>query len=157
ESKNTQDEGGCQRGQRHIATDRYDSEPDQQRGERRARQQHADRTRCRGHSFAAAESQINRVQMPQESRRRRRYRQSIRRQLRFVRGAPPLRQHSRQSALGEVEQEDEDAKWPSQYAANVGGADVATTLLQNVHAAPARNQIAEGNRASEIGKERGYD
>ena len=39
-----------------------------------------------------------------------------------------------QRPLGEVEHEDQDAEAPPQHAADVGGADVAAALLEDVDA-----------------------
>jgi hypothetical protein len=150
ETHNAQDRGSGQRRQRHVATSKDDGEPNQKRDQGWSRQQHADRARRRGHALAAAKMQINRVEMSQKRRHRRCHRQTIRRQFQRVRCGPPFRCQRRYSALGEIEQKNEDAERPPQHPTDIGSADVAAALFQNVHAAPTRDQIAERNGAGEI-------
>src|ERR1700687_2085601 len=67
----------------------------------------------------------------------------------------PGRQRRRYRSLGKIKNENNDAKASSQNAPYVGGADVAAALVQDIYAPAKRDEIAERDRAQEIGGDQG--
>ena len=65
------------------------------------------------------------------------------------------RRRDRAGPLGEIESEDEGAESSAEDSTDVGGADVAAAVFEDVDAAHAREEIAEGDRSDEIGGEHG--
>src|SRR5262249_40677702 len=72
---------------------------------------------------------------------------------------PPLRDPASQDhgnrSLSDIQDEHQDPVTPAQYPTNVGGADVAAPLAEDIDAAPARNQVTEGNGTDEIRSQNG--
>ena len=132
---------------------RHDQDsPDGQADESRDRQQHGDRAAAGRHPFAAAESKVHGEEVAEKRRQPGRD---------FDVAACPwhlvelrfqeVRQGNGASSLGEIEDEDEQAERSAQDAADVGGADVAAALLEDIDAAHASDEEAERYRADEVG------
>src|SRR5262249_25101071 len=83
------------------------------------------------------------------------YRQRVGGQVGTTAAIEQSGRESWESALEEVKDEDEDAEPTAEDAADIGGADVAAAVGEQVDAAPPSDKVAKGNGADEIGNQRG--
>src|SRR5262249_52814896 len=109
QAEDEEQHGGDERGQRHVAGGGDDGDPGGEGEQGDQRDEHGDNAGPRGHPLAAAEAEVDRKEVPDEGGDAGQDGQAVVGQFAVGRLRQEPGDEDRAGALGEVEQEDEDA------------------------------------------------